>query len=49
MAQTQQKELPEHMQNTPPALVQVVAGLIFAAFLAALIWGMVKYLPRLWA
>jgi len=48
MAQAQQKQLPEHMQNTPSAVVQVAAGLIFAVFLAALIWASVKYLPRLW-
>ena len=49
MTQAQQKQLPEHMQNTPSAVVQVAAGLIFAVFLAVLIWASVKYLPRLWA
>ena len=50
MAQPQQKQqLPEHMQNTPSAAVQVAVGLIFAVFLAALIWASVRYLPRLWA
>jgi len=49
MTQAQQKQLPEHMQNTPPALLQVVVGLIFAAFVAAMIWGMVRYMPRLWS
>jgi hypothetical protein len=48
MAEAQQKPLPAHMQNTPSAVVQVAAGLIFAVFLAALTWGLVKYLPRLW-
>ena len=42
MAQAQQ-QLPEHMQNTPPAILQVVAGLIFAAVLAVVVWGLVKY------
>ena len=43
MAQAQQ-QLPEHMQNTPSAVVQVIAGLIFATVLAAMTWGLVKYL-----
>jgi hypothetical protein len=42
MAQAQQ-QLPEHMRNTPSALVQVIAGLIFAIVLAAIVWGLVKY------
>jgi len=49
MAQTQQQQLPAHMQNTPAAGLQVAVGLIFATFLAALIWVLVKYMPRLWA
>ena len=43
MAQAQQP-LPEHMKNTPSAIVQVIAGLIFATFLAAMTWGLVIYL-----
>ncbi|HTY54907.1 MAG TPA: hypothetical protein VMB26_06905 [Candidatus Binataceae bacterium] len=42
MAQAQQ-QLPEHMRGTPPAVLQVVVGLIFATFLAALIWTLVRY------
>ena len=42
MAQAQQP-LPEHMRNTPPAALQVVAGLIFATVVAALVWALVKY------
>jgi hypothetical protein len=42
MAQAQ-PPVPEHMKNTPPALLQVVAGLIFATVIAALVWTLVKY------
>lgn len=42
MAQAQQP-LPEHMRNTPPAIMQVIAGLIFAAVVAAVVYGVVKY------
>jgi hypothetical protein len=38
--------IPEHMQNTTSPAVQVVLGLIFAVFLAAMIWGSVNYLPN---
>ena len=42
MAQAQ-PPVPEHMKNTPPATLQVVAGLIFATILATLVWALVKY------
>jgi len=35
--------VPEHMQDTTSPTVQVVAGLIFAVFLSAMVWGMVNY------
>jgi hypothetical protein len=35
--------VPEHMQDTTSPVVQVVAGLIFAVFLSALLWGLVHY------
>ncbi len=35
--------IPEHMQDTTSPIVQVVGGLIFAVFLAGMIWGLVHY------
>ena len=43
MVQAQQQQLPEHMRGTPPAIIQVIAGLIFAVLMAAMTWGLVKY------
>ena len=43
MAQAQHEQIPEHMRGTPPAILQVIAGLIFSVVLAAITWGLVKY------